>query len=146
MTTEKKGRAGGGCLCSAVRYEIVGRLRDVIDCHCWKCRRFHGHTAAYTSVRREQLKLVAQSGLKWYRNITDEKYDVYRGFCAECGSSLFWDPRGAPNIAVAAGSLDQPTGLKTIGHVWVSQAADYYTIADGLPQSPKSHRGRLARA
>ena len=146
MTAEKQSRIGGGCLCGAVRYVIQGRLRDVIDCHCWKCRRFHGHVGAYTSVRREQLVLTAQSGLKWYRSVTDEKFDVHRGFCGECGSSLFWDPRGAPNIAVAAGSLDQPTGLKTIGHVWVSQAADYYSMTDGLPQFPRSHGGQLDRA
>lgn len=64
MTTEKKGAASGGCLCGAVRYEISGKLRNVIDCHCWKCRRFHGHFGTYTSVRRDQLNLTARSGLK----------------------------------------------------------------------------------
>jgi hypothetical protein len=133
----------GGCLCGAVRYRICGPLRDVIVCHCWKCRRFHGHVGAYTSVRRDQLFLTAQPGLAWYRSVTDEAYDVHRGFCRECGSGLFWDPRGAPNIAIAAGSLDEPTGLKTIGHVWISQKPDYYSITDGLPQYAQSHCGEL---
>lgn len=143
MQAEAKPAATGGCLCGAVRYRIDGRLRDVIVCHCWKCRRFHGHVGAYTSVRRDQLALIADAALTWYRSVTDETYDVHRGFCRECGSSLFWDPRSAPNIGIAAGSLDAPTGLKTIGHVWISQMADYYSINDGLPQFAKSHGGTL---
>jgi len=134
----------GGCLCGAVRYEVHGPLRNVINCHCSKCRRFHGHTGAYTSVRQEHLRLVKADGLKWYRSETDETPNVHRGFCRECGSSLFWDPRGSgETIAVAAGSLDEPNGLETLGHVWVSQKAGYYNITDNLPQFEKSHAGRL---
>jgi hypothetical protein len=137
--------ATGGCLCGEVRYEIRGPLRHIINCHCSKCRRFHGHIGAYTSVRREHLALVRQDGLKWFRSVTDETPNVHRGFCRECGASLFWDARGSgANIAVAAGSLDAPAGLKTIGHVWVSQKAEYYDITDGLPQFEQSHAGKLS--
>jgi len=136
--------ATGGCLCGAVRYEVRGPLRNVINCHCSKCRRFHGHTAAYTAVKREHLVFVRDDGLKWYRSVTDETPNVHRGFCGECGSSLFWDARGAGEIiCIAAGSLDLPTGLRTLGHVWISQAGDYYEITDGLPRFDESHRGRL---
>lgn len=79
----------GGCLCGAVRYEIKGDLRGVVNCHCSKCRHFHGHFGAYTSVKAENLVLVEQRGLKWYASVTDETPHVYRGFCAECGASLF---------------------------------------------------------
>jgi hypothetical protein len=137
-------KVSGGCLCGEVRYEVQGPLRNVINCHCSKCRRTHGHLAAYTSVRREYLLLTRQGGLKWYRSVTDETPNVHRGFCKECGSSLFWDPKGiGDNIAISAGSLDSTTGLKTIGHVWVSQAGNYYEITDDLPRFEKSHEGQL---
>ena len=51
---------------------------------------------------------------------------------------------GKENIAIAAGSLDTTTGLRTIGHVWVSQAGNYYDITDDLPRFEKSHGGQLA--
>ena len=51
---------------------------------------------------------------------------------------MLWDPRGQDKICVSAGTLDPPTGLKAIGHVWVSQAGDYYNIADDLPQAQES--------
>ena len=142
--TDQHSRTTGGCLCGEVRYEIRGPLRNVINCHCSKCRRSHGHVAAYASTRRENLIFTKDNGLKWYRSVTDETPDVHRGFCKECGSSMFWDPRGAANIAVSAGSLDSTEGLKTIGHVYVSQAGDYYEIADDLPRFEKSHGGKLA--
>ena len=127
----------GGCLCGAVRYEILDELQDVVNCHCSKCRRFHGNFGAYTSTKLENLAYVEQRGLKWYQSITDETPNVHRGFCVECGSSLFWHPRDQEKISVAAGSLDEPTNLQTIGHVWISQISDYYEIYDDIPQFEK---------
>lgn len=53
-------KVSGSCLCGQVRYEVRGALRNVINCHCNKCRRMHGHVAAYASVRREDLILTKQ--------------------------------------------------------------------------------------
>lgn len=136
-TTDKCAKASGGCLCEAVRYEIVGDMRGIVNCHCSKCRRFHGNFGAYTSIKEADLVLVEKRGLKWFKSPTDETPNVHRGFCSECGSSLFWHPRGQERIAVAAGSLDEPTQLQTIGHVWISQISDYYEIDDNLPKFDK---------
>jgi hypothetical protein len=127
----------GGCLCGAVRYEINDKLRGIVACHCSKCRKFHGNYGAYTSIKYTSLTLLEQRGLKWYQSKTDETPNVYRGFCTECGSSLFWHPRDQERIAVAAGSLDDPIKLQTIGHVWISQISDYYQIIDDLPKYEK---------
>lgn len=137
-----KPRAVGGCLCGKVKFEIHGELLPIINCHCSKCRRFHGNFSAYSATSRENLVFTCSDGLKWYRSITDETPDVYRGFCSECGCSLFWDPRGKANISIAAGSLDPPTELTTTRHVWVSQQGDYYMIHDNFPQ----HEKKFARA
>ena len=134
-------RATGGCLCGAVKYEIHGKLYNVINCHCSKCRRVHGHFSAHASSKREDLKLVEEGGLKWYRSVTDETPDVYRGFCQECGSSLFWDARGDDYMYISAGTLDQPTGLKTIVHIWMSQAGDYYELTDDLEKCQEDTSG-----
>ncbi|MEE9213589.1 MAG: GFA family protein [Thermodesulfobacteriota bacterium] len=136
-------RATGGCLCGAVKYEVNGKLYNVIICHCSKCRHIHGHVSAHASSKREDLRLLEQRGLKWYQSVKDETPDVYRGFCKECGSSLFWDPRGDDHIYISAGTLDQPTGLKTIGHIWLSQAGDYYEITDDLEKYEQDSNGKF---
>ncbi len=131
----------GGCLCGGVRYRIEGDCRDIICCHCENCRRTHGHFAAYTAVQQSALTLLSKDTLQWYH---DASPDTWRGFCGRCGASLFWDTRdGAQRISVAAGSLDDSGGLKTIGHIFMAEAGGYYQVDDGLPRFPGGSGGAL---
>lgn len=119
----------GGCLCGSVRYRAAGPLRDVIVCHCSRCRRAHGHAAAYTAVSGADLELLDDSGLAWYAADGRE-----RGFCRECGASLFWRRAGSDTVSIAAGTLDEPTGLSTAAHIFTDSKGDYYEILDDLPR------------
>jgi hypothetical protein len=119
----------GGCSCGAVRYELAGELTPVTFCHCSKCRRWHGHVAAYTAIDRAGFRMTEARGLKWYAASTT----VRRGFCAECGSSLLWDEDGDAKMGVAVGTIDAPTGLRPKAHVYVGSKGDYYDLPeDGL--------------
>jgi len=130
----KRAMATGRCLCGAVRYEINGPLRDVLICHCEECRRWHGHFSASTAARREDFVLLEQRGLRWIPSPRSDA-GARRGFCAECGSSLFWDAPDRPTVSIAAGTLDGRTGLHVAAHWYVSQAGDYYELPpDGLPR------------
>jgi hypothetical protein len=141
MTEDRNATLDGGCLCGGVRYRIDGRYRDIICCHCENCRRTHGHIAAYTALRRSDLTLLNEQTLQWYHDVSP---DTWRGFCNRCGASLFWDARdGRQRISVAAGSLDDSRDLKIIGHVYVSEAAGYYEIDDGLPSFQAGNSGAL---
>ena len=140
-TDSDKVRATGSCLCRAVAYEVHGPLRDVLFCHCFNCRRTHGHVSAYSSSRREDLVITEQRGLKWYHTDRDVTPNVQRGFCSECGSSVFWDPQGYEFVYISAGTVDPPTGVKGAGHIWLSEAGDYYEITDDLPKAQGSSKG-----
>ena len=123
----------GGCLCEAVRYQGHGPLRDVVNCHCQRCRRTHGHVGAYTEAPWRDLTLLEDRGLRWY--VADRRE---RGFCQECGSSLFWRRTGSETVSIAAGTLDPPTGLSTAAHVFVASRGDYYELTDDLPRHAAS--------
>jgi hypothetical protein len=124
-------RAAGGCLCGAVRYEVRGTLRQVVACHCTQCRRMTGHFLAATAARDGELTVTRDAGLKWFSASPAAR----RGFCGQCGSTLFWRGTGRDYTAIAAGSLDLPTGLALVQHIYTADKGDYYQIADGLPQS-----------
>ncbi|MFQ5785561.1 MAG: GFA family protein [Alphaproteobacteria bacterium] len=134
MNGDPTRRATGGCLCGAVRYQVRGPLRNVVNCHCGQCRRSHGHYAAYSAVARGDLVLTEDRGLKWYASSDKAR----RGFCAECGASLFWEPTAGDHTAIAAGSLDRWDGLRTVAHIFTADAAPYYEIADDLERWPGS--------
>ena len=132
MTNEHSENPTGGCLCGGVRYRIDGECRDIICCHCENCRRTHGHYSAYTAIRREDLTLLKSDSLRWYH---DASPNANRGFCNQCGASLFWEARdGAGRVSVTAGSLDDSGQLKVVGHIFMREAGHYYQIVDGLPQ------------
>ena len=121
----------GGCQCGGVRYEVRGPLRDVIACHCVQCRRTSGHFVAATACRRPAFTLVKGETLKWYVAVPGFR----RGFCVECGSSLFFEEEGGERVSIAAGSLDEPQGLKIVAHIFASEAGDYYPIDNSVPVS-----------
>lgn len=121
---------GGGCLCGEVRFRARGPFRPVAHCHCKQCRVSHSHYVAYTAVSRENLTFETDRGLRWYRS-SDE---AQRGFCGTCGSRLFWNGDTRPYISIAAGCLDEPTGLTADAHIFVRDKGDCYAIQDGLPQ------------
>jgi hypothetical protein len=130
--------ATGRCLCGAVRYEVRGPLGDVLICHCEECRRWHGHISAFTAARREDLAVDDGRLVRWVDSPASDAH-ARRGFCGECGSSLFWDAPGRETISIAAGTLDGDAELRITGHIYVSERAGY----DGLPDDglPRHDRG-----
>jgi len=121
----------GSCLCGAVSFEVEGTLNEPDACHCTQCRKQSGHYWVSTDVPRDVLTISGTDNLSWYRS--SEK--VQRGFCSQCGSSLFWDPLEKDIIAVAMGAFDDPTGTQMGMHIFVADKGDYYDIVDGLPQN-----------
>ncbi len=128
---DEQGRARGRCLCGAVTYAVTGPLRDVINCHCLRCRRFSGHHLSATSADVADVEIDDTEGqLTWFEPVEEAAY----GFCGRCGSSLFWRGASSPDrLSICAGTLDPPTGLRTAEAWWVSEAGDYHERPD-LPE------------
>lgn len=128
-------RATGRCLCGAVTYEVRGPLRDIVLCHCVECRRWAGSVGAFAATDTADLDIGEAEALRWIDS-PDSDHGARRGFCGECGSSLFWQAAGAERIGIAAGTLDAPTGLRVVAHIYTHQAGDYELFHDGVPRDP----------
>lgn len=124
----------GRCLCGGVSYVYRGALRPVVACHCEQCRRTSGHFVAATHGYRDRLEVRDADGcLRWY----ESSPGVHRGFCGACGASILWERAGSGRVSIMAGTLDQPTGLRLVQHIYAAYAGDYYTIDPDLPQAPE---------
>lgn len=121
----------GSCHCGAVAFVATGPLGAVGACHCTQCRRWSGHHVAATSVPHARFRLTRDGGLAWYRS----SGWAQRGFCRDCGASLFWQPDDEARIAISAGAFDGPTGLSLGVHHDPESAGDYYA-PEGPPPPP----------
>jgi hypothetical protein len=129
-------RARARCLCGAVSFTIAGPLRDVVVCHCGQCLHNHGVPPGYTSAAWSDIEFSARDRLRWYQSSPKAR----RGFCAECGASLFWEPIGEERVSINVGALDAPTGLRTVRHIYTAGKPDWDEIDDGLEVLPGSMR------
>jgi len=114
----------GQCLCGSVRFRATGPFRAVSFCHCAQCRQWHGHVGVYTNAMRANVTFLDDRDLAWYQSSPIAR----RGFCANCGSSLFWDKPDRDSISIAAGSLDPPTGLEAGAQIFTAEKSDYYPL------------------
>lgn len=128
MSETSRKKFTGGCACGAVRFEVVGPLRAVVGCHCETCRRTSGHYWAATQAYLDNLYMTKERGLKTFASSNFAK----RGFCGECGSSLFYLRHGSDRVSIAAGCLDAPTGLRLVEEICTAEAGDYYTLRDDV--------------
>jgi hypothetical protein len=132
----------GSCHCGAVRFEVDGPIRDALACHCTQCRKVSGHFWAAASVPVARWRVTEARGLRWYRSSPVAQ----RGFCGECGATLFWLPEadavfdwGTPEehaISFSPGALEGPTAICVSQHIYPADAGDYYA-----PEGPPPEAG-----
>jgi hypothetical protein len=121
-------RLHASCLCGSVRFAATGLGPEVTACHCTQCRKLSGHFAASFDVAGAP-DYAARDTLAEYQTPGGGT----RGFCAQCGSSL-WFRSADGDWSVEAGAVDAPTGGHLTLHIFTAWKGDYYDIADDVPQ------------
>ena len=124
------------CLCGGIKVKIRGKLRYVINCHCFQCLKTHGNFASYTSSHIRNLEFINKKTLKWYKSSDIAK----RGCCTKCGSSIFYRKINSENISISAGLFSKPTKLKTYANIFVKGKSDYYKLDTKLRKFYKFSR------
>ena len=121
----------GGCLCGAVRYEILNAPEFVEYCHCRTCRKAVGApVVTWALVAREDFKL-SQGILKAYASSDG----VERTFCPRCGTSMTYYAVNDPQrLVVSTATLDDMDALPPDVHVWRSERVAWFETADHLPR------------
>ncbi len=123
----------GKCLCESVEYEITGLLGPVCNCHCSKCRRWHGSAfRTRASINKNQFKWISGSeNLSSYKS----SENVTKFFCRTCGSPLISTYENKPEIlGVPLGGIEGIHDLVTEANIFVGSKATWYKITDSVPQ------------
>lgn len=123
----------GSCLCGAVRYELNGKMGDIVQCHCSKCRKANGTAYAVNApIAKADFKLTAgEDVLKKYASSAGTQ----RCFCGNCGSPIISIKADTPEFyRLRLGTLDTPITQSPVCHIFTAYKAEWEHIADDLPQ------------
>lgn len=127
--------ASGACLCGEVRFRLQLPSKWVAHCHCSMCRRAHGAAfVTWIGVADEHGRIDdPRQRLTWYRSSANAE----RGFCSQCGSSLFFRSQRWPGeLHVALGNVLDPVDRAPQAHVFWNDHVGWADVdpADGLPR------------
>ena len=134
----------GSCLCGQSRYMLRAAPLYAAYCHCSQCRKFSGAAcSAFLGVKASHLEMVDADAASWGQHW--KSATTRMRFCRSCGSSLFVEKVRQGVVHVRMGTLDSPSPVRPMAHVFVGSKADWFEITDGLPQFEESVPYELAQ-
>jgi hypothetical protein len=125
----------GGCFCGEVRYQCGALLYPATLCHCESCRRVSGaHVVAWITVAVETFVFTKTKPLEF-----NSSKQVFRSFCPQCGTPLTYRrEQRAGEIDITLATLDRPSEVSPIDHIYMEDAVLWDRPKDGLPQFVKT--------
>lgn len=135
MTDDKR----GSCGCGSVRFTVTGKIRNVANCHCSKCRKFNG--AAFSSYG-----VVAAADLRFEEGETELTAfrfpaGALRHFCRVCGTPIFNSNPLYPGFyMVHLGAFDQPQELLPRMNIFCDSQLAWLPELAALPSYPEAYQ------
>ncbi len=122
----------GGCQCGAIRFRFSETLQRASICHCRMCQKAFGNYFAPLVATAEAGFEITRGEPTFWRSSNISR----RGFCATCGTPLFFwdDDAGAPEVAL--GALDDPARIQPAIQVGVSSRHHFVPGLLDLPETP----------
>ena len=90
----------GGCQCGAVRFDIAAGAANATVCHCRMCQRATGNAfAPLYEVESDKIRWSGTPATWASSNLAE------RGFCATCGTPIFYRGIDRDTTEIMAGTL-----------------------------------------
>jgi hypothetical protein len=124
-------RRVAACSCGSLRVTCSGDAVRISMCHCLACQRRTGAPfSAQSRFLRSQVSVAGRSTV--YTRTADSGNAVSCHFCPVCGSTVYWELSGYPDlIAVALGMFADPSYpaprvsvWEATRHPWTERIAD----------------------
>ena len=127
MTTRR-----ASCQCGQLSLTCEGEPVRISMCHCIACQRRTGSVfGVQARFRRGQITSI-DGRVTGFNRTADSGNSVTSRFCPECGSTVYWELGGFPDvIAVAVGAFADPgfpaprhSVFERNRHAWSAAPAD----------------------
>ncbi|MBB35291.1 MAG: aldehyde-activating protein [Hirschia sp.] len=117
----------GGCLCGACTYSTEAQPLNIRACHCRMCRKVTGG-AVYARVSVPLDKTDWKGPVGWYQSSPE----LRRGFCKQCGASLFSERAKDNAIGLTFGTLDHPERFRPEAQIWRSSGLSWIELSEDI--------------
>lgn len=106
------------CQCGGLSVRCEGPAARISLCHCLACQRRTGSVFSANSRFDRARVTVSGPATAWVRT-ADSGHPVTAWFCPTCGSTVYWELGGFPDvIAVAQGMFADPAYPAPTVAVW----------------------------
>lgn len=122
----------GQCLCGAVTFK--GRIDPALQaCHCRQCQQWTGGGPLFVA-NASDLEIEGGDNLHSYK----ASHWGERVTCGTCGSTLWWKMQDKPTRSVAAGLLDDQSGLAVAEEIFIDHRPPWLPAFEGARQSTEA--------
>ena len=114
----------GRCMCGAVKFSATAKKQSVVACHCEMCRRWSA--GPFMSMNCGTVNFEGNENISRIRSSEWAE----RGFCAKCGSNLFYKLVDDNEYQMAAGLFDDQSTLRLSLQVFTDRKPEFYEFAN----------------
>lgn len=134
----QKGEIKGSCLCKAIEVVIQDNPKTFTVCHCESCRKWSGGVPmsinAGEHIKFSNEELVGRySSSEW----------AERGFCKNCGSSIFFRLKKTDHYFLMAGLFGDAINPKFDMQEFIDCKPDYYSFSNETKTMTKTEAFKI---
>ena len=118
-------KASGACVCGKVSFEAESIKITVGACHCATCRRWGGGPLLAIDCGTK-VSFTGDESVKIY----DSSDWAERGFCASCGSHLFYRLKQQKLHIMPVGLFGDEIQFELDHQVFIDEKPDFYAFAN----------------
>lgn len=113
----------GHCLCGEVRVTIPELSEEITVCHCHMCQKFFGGPfLSLAGVLPKDVEIIGEEQIQRY--LSSEWAE--RGFCKQCGSSLFYHSLADDEYYFPVGLFDEIDQAKLTTEIFYDQKPAFF--------------------
>jgi len=132
----------GGCICGAVRYELLEEPLFVQACHCTHCQTATGSAFIMTMIlEAHNFKIQKKGAMNTYTMQLGSGERADGHFCGTCNAGLWGNPQGQTEgiVFIRAGTLDNTKHIAPSAHIYTKSKQEWVVLPEGVPCFEESY-------
>jgi len=114
----------GGCLCGSLRFKISAKPAYPHYCSCRQCQLWSGAPlVAWVEFPIASLEYIGPGG---HPRLFRSSEQTQRGFCPECGSTIFAFDEGSDNVSITLACLDGSPDIVPESQSYATSAPSWF--------------------